>query len=174
MLERHDLLVRPWTAAKQGQFMKQMQAGAWVRAIVDPEIDRLHGFALLHPTLQFLSWLGGQRIEIHESEDASLLATVVRPIGVWRRWRVRDAEDHQVGSFYGTIMFNQFGDRMAELEDHLDGGVLLGESGVELGWVTPRKDGSSLVRFNKYAAEKNPFVRMVLLGCVIGQAGLPA
>ncbi|MBI3408534.1 MAG: hypothetical protein HY040_09290 [Planctomycetes bacterium] len=174
MLERHDLLVRPWTRAVTAEPMVKIEAGAWVRAILDPETDRPLGFAhLKSPLPAFVSWLGGQSIRVYETDDASLLATVRQPLGLGRRWRVWDADEHPVGSFYGMVLQNQFNQRLAELEDQVEGEVFQGATGVELGWVHARKDESDLLHFNKYTAERSPFVRMVMLGFVICRGKLP-
>src|SRR5262249_12858046 len=141
---------------------------------LDPETDRPLGFAhLKEPWPAFVSFLGGHSIRVYETDDAALLATVRSRLGIGRRWRVWDADEHPVGSFYGTILENQFKQRLAELESQTEGEVFQGAAGVELGWINTRKDDSDLLHFNKYTAERSPFVRMVMLGFVLCRGKLP-
>lgn len=170
MLERLALLIKPWAPARKGFFADMTESGTPVRTIHDPETDRLFGFALWKrsglPGL--LSWLSSRRIQVFESDDASLLTILVRPIGIFRVWRVLDAVEHKVGGFHGAVLFNQYGDRLAILTDHEEGQVFQADTGLELGWVRARKDRSLQLRFNKYA-DKGPFIRMVMLASLIGQ-----
>src|SRR5262249_6157063 len=155
--------------------MVKIEAGAWVRAILDPETDRPLGFAhLKQPWPAFLSFAGGHNVRLYETDDAALLAIVRSPFGFARRWWVSDADEHPIGNFYGNMLQNQFKQRLAELESQAEGEVFQGAAGVELGWINTRKDDSDLLHFNKYTAERSPFVRMVMLGFVICRGKLPA
>src|SRR3954466_11038869 len=103
MLERKALLLLPWTLAAAPR-----------RPVLDGPGGPALGFVCrTRPGPRWLRWLASPRLEVYETEDASLLCTVAAP--AWGRGphTVRDAEGRCVGSVANGFVFDPFGRRVA-------------------------------------------------------------
>ena len=161
MLEKDRLLILPW--ASSAGLPATDQAGVTsARRIQDPDSGNVLGFA----DWVMQSWWHGKTIRIFEVPDASLVATVRRPWGPLRMWRVSDAEERCMGSFHHQVLLDGMGYFLAQLEKEQTQRPtrFIARSGEELGTWEPQADGGDRITF---AAAVNPFVRMNLLGAVI-------
>jgi hypothetical protein len=161
MLEHHAFFLPPWNVESPRQK---------TRTILDGKRTNVLGFAewRRRPAFLGLSWLRRPVAQIYETEDRSLVCTVLSRWG--RRWEVVDAEERSVGAFSTTAsaqIEDPFGRRMISIARiPRSGRVLLSElNGAEIGAITLSDDGT---RMELDAAwECNPFVKMVLLSAAI-------
>src|SRR5262245_51231089 len=91
MLEHSDLLIGPWQACASDPTGRGRRGAFCRRDIVVAEGRKLAGFACRQR--RRLSWLIRRPVEVCETEDASLLATVWPPGWFSRTWEVYDAEN---------------------------------------------------------------------------------
>src|SRR5688572_1376373 len=101
MLEAQELAILPWSRADE-LVVDAGDSVALVRRIVDAQSGQSLGFA----AGQSPRWWRGTTVRAHEDEDASLLLTLTRPWGPFRTWRVHDAEERLIGTFYGNYLFD--------------------------------------------------------------------
>jgi hypothetical protein len=159
MLETASLLIHPWQHTEDG----------WSRLVVDAATSTALGrVRWLGPTERsWFDWLRGQRLEVLETEDAALLMTLVRSWGLSRSWDVYDAEERRIGAIASPVLLDCEGGRRAYLDraDRHHGRLLSPESRVLADYARP-SEAARLVRFAP-DLEPNPFLRMLLLGCVL-------
>jgi hypothetical protein len=121
------------------------------------------------------SWLGlaPQRLEICESEDASLLATLEHGSLAFGHWHVLDAEQSRVGGIVGAHIIDERGFRLATLWDDGPGrSIIRGRSDRVFTRLETTAGGGTLIRFEENV-DVNPFLRMVLLGACVLQRPEP-
>ncbi len=169
MLERQGLMLKPWTAppdAADGRVPR--------RAVLDAGTGEPLGFvALATPGSRWLRWLRPVRLEVYETEDASLLCSLRGPAFGRRAWEVRDSEDRPVALFFQGIILDAEGRRQATLERSADGGgTFVNSSGLELAAFAPSSGGTTLT-FSA-SLEGDPFARMALLAAIlaVGEHGI--
>jgi hypothetical protein len=158
MLEQRVLLVAPRGAAA-------------TQPILDGESGRPLGCARWRPPPAAPWWrrLAPPVLAVHEEEDEPLVFTVHRGWGLWPRHEVRDADGRPVGSLRGGCLRDAGGRPVAELAAGEGKGerVFRGRGGRELARLTPGPEGLRLA-FNPDVGD--PFVRMLLLAAVLGDA----
>jgi hypothetical protein len=171
MLEQPSLLLRRWIHSVDVVWPKtRVQSAGWVRVIVDPTSERQHGFAAWDTGLfaACFGWLGRKKIQVFESEDESLLMTLLRPWGPLRAWEVLDAEERCVGRLFRDVVYDGYGTRLAAMTPTADGTetALLADAGVVLATWQDIPGHGCYFRFGE-SVDKNPFVRMVVLAGVL-------
>ncbi len=126
------------------------------------------GFACWR-TAESGSWWGLPRrrvLEVREQEDESLLCTVCRCWTLLPWFAVHDADDHFVGRFLGPVLQDRSHARCAlRREIGLGKWLFLNPKGLRL--ASLHRDGDSLRLEFDELIEKEPFVKMLLLGFVI-------
>jgi hypothetical protein len=163
MLEHSRLLVHNWTRKPQTE-----GGQAWVHAIADAEGAAL-GFVRLESNSNpsWFSWLRKVRLEVLETEDASLLMCVTRSWGVLRAWEVDDAEGHHVGSIITKYIVSTDGARLGHLERSPGGQARIVDSaGRVLARFVKKIGGVDELTFAP-DPQANPFLRMLMLGCFL-------
>jgi hypothetical protein len=100
MLELPRLLIQPWASPRDTAVGGARPYVARLRGICDPDTGRAVGFACAPAAGGgWWRWLMRPVLEVHESEDASLLFTISRAWALAPRWEVRDAEGRRLGVF---------------------------------------------------------------------------
>lgn len=160
MLENPALLLRPWMTSGDDPAERR-------RNVLDPATGDALGFVRGRGGLW--SWLTRQALEIHETQDASLVATVRPPWFLIRSWEVFDAENRRVGVIYRRSILDGTGQRLARLEppSTQHPARFLAAEGRELATLELRGDHSAVLRFS---GADDPFTRMVLLGATLATA----
>jgi hypothetical protein len=163
MLEHQTLLLLPWSDTQHADLGGKR--GCLAREIIDPTSGLSLGFACRRrpPGPSWLRWLGRLALEIHESDDESLLFTLYQHWFFRGAWEVRDAEEQAIGRMKRNRVLDRFGRQLASIAPAAGGHTFLSSDGVELGGLAAAADGHRL----SFAAEigTNPFARMLLLGC---------
>jgi hypothetical protein len=160
MLEIASLLIHPW---------QYTGAVGWSRRVVEAATGAPVGRVrwLGPPERSWFDWLRGQRLEVDETEDAALLMTLVRSWGLSRLWDVYDAEERRIGTIASPVLLDSDGGRRAYLDraDRWHGRMLSPESRVVAEYAQHGHAATHL----RFAGdlEANPFLRMLLLGCVL-------
>jgi hypothetical protein len=159
MLESARLLLLPWSRSAEAGF---------ARPIVDPATQAPRGrVRCLGRRGSWLAWFKAYRLEVLETEDDSLLFTLVRPWGLLRIWDVYDADDTRVGSFYPPVLLDAEGQRRGYLQaEHGRQGAILGVAGQRLADFEIDTSQSLVVNFAANL-DANPFLRMLILGSVL-------
>jgi hypothetical protein len=140
-----------------------------VRKILEPESGKSLGFAC--PRIprgpSWLRWLARPALEIHESEDESLLFTLYRPWLHLRAWEVIDAEDHLVGGMRKNRVLDRFGRVLAVAASLPEKGSfqLRSADGLELAELLTTERAACLHFALDLAG--NPFAKMLLLACAL-------
>lgn len=155
MLEHASLLVHGW------QKKVEPDGGlAWMRPITDAAGQPL-GFVRFDGAARgsWFSWFRKVRFDVFETDDASHLMSVTRSWGMLRIWEVDDAEDRHVGTVYANSIVSSEGERLAliEFESIVDAG------GQRLATISKK---AAVVELT-FAPPPNPFLRMLVLGCVL-------
>lgn len=142
------------------------------RLILDAGTHAPLGYAAWLPCTgpRWLRWLTPPALAVHEAEDEPLLFTVQRPWGLLRRWEVRDADEHRVGTFRDWVVLDRYDRRLARIERAGPAALRFrGPEGNELASLARGAEGMELA----FAAELEgePFAKMLLLApaLVLGQ-----
>ncbi len=160
MLEIASLLIHPW---------QYSDADGWTRRVADAATAvRLGHIRWLGPRERsWFAWLRGQRMAVLETDDAALLMTLVRSWGLTHCWDVYDAEERLIGTLAPPLLLDSEGGRRAYLDrTDRDHGRLLNPFARLLADYVRHSDQAILLRFAP-DLEPNPFLRMLLLGCVL-------
>jgi hypothetical protein len=157
MLEHSTLLIHDWT-----QSVLPDGEAAWIRVITAADGARL-GFARYAGELRrtWFSWLRTRRLDVYETDDAAHLMSLVRS---WTAWEVDDADHRHVGTIYVRTIVSSDGDLLGYI-DHAteEQGRILDHEGHVL-MQYQQLDTSTELTFGTPA---NPFLRMILLGCIL-------
>jgi hypothetical protein len=161
MLEHSSLLVQPWTRTKLPD------GDGWTRSITDAQGSPL-GFVRYRKqsALTWMFWLRKPRLDVFETDDASHLMSLTRSWTMFRIWDVLDAEDRHVGSIYPRSVNADHGGALGYLDAvNNEHGRILDPANQVL--ATFAKLGTAIeVTFAPESAA-NPFLRMLLLGCIL-------
>jgi hypothetical protein len=160
------LLVHGWTQRAEPEGGR-----AWIRAISDAAGRQL-GFVRLAgaPRGSWFAWFRKVRLDVFETVDASHLMSVSRSWGMLRIWEVDDAEDRHVGTIHANSIISSDGEQLALIEHESPERVHLFDSiGRPLAKIG-QSNGAIEVTF---ASPPNPFLRMLVLGCVLAQEPAP-
>jgi hypothetical protein len=168
MLEHSPLLIDPWTRSTLAD-----GEPAWIRVVTDTGAHRL-GFVRYvgDPRRSWFSWLRASRLDIYETDDASHLMSLARSWSMLRTWEIDDAEDRHVGTIYTKIIVSSDGDRLGYLDrESPEQGRLLDRAGQVLLRYRSRANLTEL----SFAPEStsNPFLRMLMLGCILTMDAAP-
>ena len=157
LLEQPALLLRPWAPAEARKS----------RPIDDDATGRPLGFACWPaPPRSWVGWLSRTGMEVFETEDASLLMTLLPPRWWSSAWEVLDAEDRLVGKIKGPHILDAWHDRAVSLRKDAHGGVFIDAHRQELGRFSLLEQKT--IRLNFYPIlEGQPFPRMLLLASVL-------
>jgi hypothetical protein len=165
MLETGALLLRDCTA------LPGVEDGAAAalepaRAVLDALTGEPLGFAGWRRGGLWPRWLARPVLAVHESDDAPLVFTVHALWALSGRWEVRDADGNAIGVLCGSLIKDRFGRNLASWE-RPDGGLGRARDGDgrELMTVMPTPEGTR-VAFTD-AAERNPFLKMLLLAVAL-------
>jgi hypothetical protein len=163
MLEHPTLLLHDWTHAA-------LPGGerAWIRPVTDAAEHSL-GFVRFagNPKGSWLSWLRKARLDVYETEDAAHLLTLMRSWGVLRIWEVDDAENRHVGTVYTKTIVSSEGYRLGYLDRETgEQGRILDPTGSILLRYAKKTNSDLEVAFTPEAMA-NPFLRMLMLACVL-------
>ena len=162
MLELQALRLMPWTLDASTELAV---AGPvrWLRAA---DGDALVGFVR---AVRGPAWLGcgPRRLDVCETDDASLLMSLEHGWFRFGHWQVMDAERHRVGAVVGRHLLDEQGGRMATLrQEGAAASAIRDRQGRVLAQLETAATGESLLRFAEDLA-MNPFLRMVLLAACI-------
>jgi hypothetical protein len=165
MLENGALLLRT-CSAPPGVVDGAAAALEPMRAVLDALTGTPLGFAGWRRGGLLPRWLTRPVLAVHESDDAPLVFTVHGLWGLSARWEVRDADGNVLGVLSGRLIKDRFGRNLA-LWDRPAGGVgrALDGDGRELMTVMVTPDGTRVAFAAE--AERNPFVKMLLLAAVL-------
>ena len=167
MLERQQLLLRPWLASVP--IGRPLPWATTVRPIVDPRSGQGLGRAYRESghCRRWRRWLGEAVLGVYETEDDALLFTLHRPLGWRRTWQVRDADEHPVATFQRGVLCDGYGRWAATVERHIrqERGRFLGSNGTEVAAWSRSAAGTSLT-FAEGLAD-SPFFKMAVLGTVL-------
>jgi hypothetical protein len=105
--------------------------------------------------------------DVLESEDESLLLTLLGPWGMLRPWEVFDAEDRLVCTIHGGLLFDSGGVLRARHSALADPPrqSFLSTRGEELAWFRPAENGVELMFLPP--VQDDPYSRMSLLGATL-------
>jgi hypothetical protein len=168
MLEEPELLVCPWAAELSAPGAPAAPAVVRKRLIRTPAGGHVLGFARSLSSSSWWSWLTRQRVQVFETDDASLLMTLYGPRGLRRTWEVRDAEERRVGHLYRHVLWEGTGSRLAVMQRSAGEGAgrFVSPSGTELAAFSLRQEAGILLDFSAALVGK-PFARMMLLAAVL-------
>ncbi len=168
MLETGALLLRACTAPP-GVADGPAAALEPARAVLDALTGAPLGFAGWRRGGMWPRWLVRPVLAVHESDDAPLVFTVHGLWGLSGRWEVRDADGNVLGVLCGPLIKDRFGRNLA-LGERPDGGVgrVRDGDGRELMTVMATPDGTRIAF--AAAAERNPFLKMLLLAAALVDA----
>jgi len=168
MLERPGLLLAPWRLATPAEPPPIARGRA--RDVLDLASGQHLGLVHAHPVSAWpgLGWLARRTLEVFETEDVSLLCSVVRPWGLAWAWHVFDAEERRVALVYRRLILRGSGRALALAEGPVPPapGRFLDPRGRELATFAFAPEGTSLTFAPRL--EGDPFARMALLGAVLG------
>jgi hypothetical protein len=197
MLESEELLFQPWVASETPQGARAASTKrSRRRNILDMVTLQRLGFAVWQEGRRWWTrWLSSPRVEIYETEDASLVCSAQARWGWVRHWEVLDSEHLLVGMFrsdpqlaqipqilvgrirdarrgwrqryHGTLIEDRYGQLLAWIEEPRahEPARLLLPDGSEIGTV--RSAGPNQhVHFDPVETG-NPFVRMVVLAALL-------
>ena len=168
MLEASDLLFNNWRRDAENQF-------AWTRAVVDAVTAAPLGTVRTRGRSEgwWLARFRGERLEVVESEDSALLMTLIKP-WVWSRgWEIDDAEERRVGTITGPLLLDAEGGQRGLVDDTGPArGRILGPEGHTLAEYERCPDQATLLQFAE-DLEANPFLRMLLVSCVLAKEPPP-
>jgi hypothetical protein len=167
MLEALSLLIYPW----------QVDAGGGavpVRVVAEGSTRARLGEVrwLGRKERSWFEWLRGQRLEVVETDDDALLMTLVRPWGLAPRWDVYDAEERRVGMIAYPALFDSERGRRGTFMRQEGQARIVGPADDLLAECGPAADRATFLRFAP-RLERNPFLRMLLLGGVLARDGAP-
>lgn len=191
MLERQGLIIGPWqhrhkademSAAPGSQAAVETQpvsSSVRVRCIFDAATRTALGVVRSRPRPGWflVRWLTRQTWDVLETEDESLLLSVVCPWGWVQPWEVYDAEDRLVCSIHKGEIFDSSGQLRARLVrysqtefEHEETGKqqFISADKVELAWLQTVPDGIELIYTD--IVRDDPFAKMALLGAALAVA----
>jgi hypothetical protein len=163
MLEHSSLLVHGWTHTTLAE-----AAEAWVRPITDGAARPL-GFVRYQklPAQSWFFWLPKVRLDVFETEDASHLMSLTRSWTMLHIWDLHDADQRLVGSVYPKTLVASAGESLGFLDlESGDQGSIVNPSGQALARFR-KKGGSSFEMAFAPDPAANPFLRMMMLGCLL-------
>jgi hypothetical protein len=168
MLEHSSLLVHAWTQATLAD-----GEPAWIRVITDAGAHRL-GFVRFvgDPRRSWFSWLRTLRLDVYETDDASHLMSLARSWSMLRIWEIDDADNRHVGSVYTKSIVSSEGDQLGYVDrESSEHGRLLDRAGQVLLRYRMRANQTELTFTPEPTG--NPFLRMLMLGCVLTMDAAP-
>ncbi len=169
MLENGPLLLRD-CAAPPGVAAGAAAALRPARAVLDALTGAPLGFAGWRRGGAWPRWLARPVLAVHESDDAPLVFTVHRLWALSERWEVREADGHAIGLLCGALIKDRYGRNIALWQRPAGGlGRARDGDGQELMSVLTTPEGTR-VAFAA-AAERNPFLKMLLLAAALVDAG---
>jgi hypothetical protein len=163
MLEHSSLLVHGWTRTTLAD-----AAEAWIRPITDSAARPL-GFVRYQklPALSWFFWLRKVRLDVFETEDASHLMSLTRSWTMLHIWDLHDADERYIGSVYPKTLVASAGESLGFLDlQSGEQGRILNPSGHALVRFC-KKNGASLEVAFAPDPVANPFLRMMMLGCLL-------
>ena len=169
MLQHSSLLVHGWT-----QTVVPKEEDAWIRPITDLAHRRL-GFVRYQKLapISWLFWLRKTRLDVFETEDASLLMSLTRSWTMLPIWELHDAEDRHVGSVYPRSLVADGGQALGYLDLETEGqGRILDHAGRML-LTFAKKNGDICELAFAAQLDANPFLRMLMLGYILSLDSSP-
>jgi hypothetical protein len=167
MLELAGLLLGRWRLATRAKGLPA--AAGRTRDVLDLASGQRLGFVQSAPSTGWLDlrWLARRTLEVYETEDVSLLCSVVRPWGLAWTWHVLDAEERRVATVYRRLIRRGSGRplALAEPQEPPAPGRFLDVQGRELATFALTPEGTALIFDPRM--EDDPFARMALLGAVL-------
>jgi hypothetical protein len=164
MLEQATLVIHAWAQMSQvdGTF-------AWTRRI-DNGAGLPLGFLRFvgDPSGSWFAWLRALRLEIFETDDASFLISVTRSWGLLRTWVIQDADEQLVGSIYGDALLTSEKDVAGEIDR--DQRRIADSTGKTIATYV---ENVGRVELTFADLPANPFLRMLILGCVVSLEAKP-
>lgn len=159
MLEHMSFYLQPWNRATAD--------APWQRRITDIRARPLGFVRCIFPVRgAWFAWLRRTRLEVYETEDASHLMTLVRAWSIGPTWVTYDADALFLGTVHPRSIIASDGIRVGEFQPTAGGGRIVDPAGIELMTYSTADDGTVEIRFTKQAMA-NPFLRMLLLSCVL-------
>lgn len=163
MLEHSSLVVQAWTRTILVEGVE-----AWIRAITDSTAHPL-GFVRWQKPAEpsWFFWRRKARLDVFETQDASHLMTLTRSWTMLRLWDVHDAEERHIGTIYPKRLVANEGQLLGflDLESARQGRIFDLSGHILLRFA--KKTGDDLeVTFAQDQAV-NPFLRMLMLGCLL-------
>lgn len=169
MVERAELLIEPWRWLTPGALPGCEQAG-WGRPIIDPATDAPLGFVRA-VRLRPWRWLTAHRLDVLETEDASLLMSLRHPWLGLGRWHVVDAENRRLGIVQLPHVLDGDRGRLGNVETDGETHRFRRVSGEVCATYETSERGLAVC--HAVDADPNPFLRMVILGAALALDPLP-
>lgn len=137
-----------------------------IQPIFDPVTQtRLGGVRCLDPGSSLLRWLSRPKWEILETEDDSLLMTVVCPRWLGRVWEVFDADDNLVCTLTRKEIYDSWGYHRATLTVTGDQFVVRRRDQEVMGRISLESNGVS-IHFTTAIAD-DPYSKMAVLAAAL-------
>ena len=163
MLEHATLHIHGWTRSTQPD-----GAEAWTRPITGAAGQPL-GFVRSQKLTahSWFFWLRKLRLDVFETEDASHLMSLTRSWTMRSIWDLHDAEERHVGYVYPASLVASEGGLLGFLHLEARGqGRILDHAGRVLTRFASNNADPLAVSFGPGPAD-NPFLRMLILGCIL-------
>jgi hypothetical protein len=175
MLERQGLILAPWqeraepdmdkAPGRRGPALPRTHS----RPILDRDTRQLLGVVRVKRARvwSFFRWLIRQTWEVLETDDESLLISLLGPWGLFRQWEIIDAEDRLVCTISSGQIIDSAGHlraRRASFTEPLrQGFVTIGNE--ELAWCRRVQGGIELVFLP--VIQDDPYIKMSLLAAAL-------
>ncbi len=175
MLERQGLILAAWhesncpSAGRSSRRTPPPGSGGRCRPLLDRDNQQRLGVVrerlpALWPPVR---WLARRTYEVLETEDESLLLSLVSPWGLFRPWEVFDAEDRLICTIHAGSIYDSAGQaraRQIALADPLRQSFVT-NAGEELAWFRPVHKGVELVFLP--LVQDDPYAKMSLLAATL-------
>ncbi len=158
MLEHSTLLIHPWTRSTLAD-----GGAAWIRPITDAAAHPLGFVRSQVAPISWLFWARNLQLDVFETEDAAHLMRLTRSWTIFSTWDLHDAEDRPVGRIFPKSLIGDDGQCLGFLE--LAGRIL--DPSAQVLAKFSRKNGVGVELTFSSTSAANPFLRMLLLGCLL-------
>ena len=169
MVERAELLIAPWRWLEPDEIPGWDRTG-WGRPVSEPATGTPLGFVRATKVRPW-RWLTAQRLDVLETEDASLLMSLRHPWLGCGRWHVIDAENRRLGVVQLPHVLDGDRGRLGIVEVERGIGRFRRMSGEVC--ATFDSNGGGLTIRHAVDSDPNPFLRMVILGAALALDPMP-
>jgi hypothetical protein len=105
------------------------------------------------------------QLEVYEEDQSPLLCTIWRPLALFPRYEVRDAEEELVGLLAGRYVLDRWHRCLMTFRPNSEGGLYLGENNALVAsWTTSPSEAR--LKWCEMV-HHDPFAKMLLLAAVL-------